>query len=252
MWTLSGLTANRTLVRTVPVPSTQLPLPFSTNRRLTAADFRDAPSNQEARQWLDRTADWPDGRLALWGQAGCGKTHLLHIWAASTGATLWSGQSLRGLPHLPASPGIALDDADAAPDETALLHLLNAAAEAGMPVLLAARTPPARWPVRLPDLASRLRAITAIEIGPPEDALLQALLARLLLERQLRVLEPVQNWLLTRLPRSAGAIRDAVARLDATAMHEQRTITVRFARDVLAHEISGADEDPSPENPPLV
>jgi chromosomal replication initiation ATPase DnaA len=50
-------------------------------------------------------------------------------------------------------------------------------------VLLAARTPPAHWPVRLPDLASRLRATTAVEIAPPEDSLLRSLLARLLAER---------------------------------------------------------------------
>ncbi len=55
-----------------------------------------------------------------------------------------------------------------------------------MPVLLAARAPPARWQFGLADLASRLRAITAVEIGPPEDTLLRILLARLLAERQLR------------------------------------------------------------------
>ena len=97
--------------------------------------------------------------------------------------------ALSGLPELPAA-GIAIDDADAVADEDALLHLLNAAGEAGLPVLLAARTPPARWAAHLPDLASRLRAMTAVEIGPPEDTLLRTLLARLLADRQLRVPEP--------------------------------------------------------------
>ena len=117
--------------------------------------------------------------------------------------------SLTGLPELPAA-GVALDDADAVADERALLHLLNAAGEAGVPVLLAARLPPSRWSARLPDLASRLRAITAVEIGPPEDTLLRTLLARLLADRQLRLPESVQEWLLRRLPRSAAALRDAV------------------------------------------
>ena len=124
----------------------------------------------------------------------------------------WSGL-LAGGP----SGGIAIDDADLAPEEP-LLHLLNASAEAGCPALLASRTPPARWPIRLADLASRLRAITAVEIGPADDSLLRALLLRLLGERQLAVPQAVQEWLLLRLPRTPEAIREAAARLDRLAL----------------------------------
>ena len=213
--------------------SGQLPLPFSPDVRFAAVDFREAPSNEAARAWLARTDDWPDHRLLLWGGSGCGKTHLLHIWAARIGAALWSGPELRGLPDLP-ERGIAIDVADAVADETALFHLLNAAREAGLPLLLAGRTPPSRWTIGLPDLASRLRAITAVEIGLPEDELLRALLARLLADRQLRLAEPVQDWLLLRLPRSAAALGEAVALLDEAALAARRDITVPLAREVLA------------------
>jgi chromosomal replication initiation ATPase DnaA len=221
-------------------------LPIFPGPRFAAADFREAPSNAEACAWLRRTGDWPDHRLALWGESGRGKTHLLHIWAASTGAVRWSGAALRGLHEGLPEVGIGLDDADAVVDETDLLHLLNAAAEAALPVLLVAATPPSRWPVRLPDLASRLRAIVAVEIGPPEDALLCALIARLFAERQLRNLEPVQQWLLRRLPRSAAVLGAAVRRLDAASLALQRRITVTFAAEVLADLLSpdGGSADP--------
>ena len=94
--------------------------------------------------------------------------------------------------------------------------------------------------------------MTAVEIGPPEDTLLRALLARLLADRQLRLPEPVQEWLVRRLPRSAAALHDAVARLDAVALDQHRNITVPFAARVLADllapdEISGTERDPSRE-----
>ena len=233
-------------------PTGQLPLPIFPPPRYAETDFREAESNDAACIWLRRTADWPNHRLALWGEAGRGKTHLLHIWARRTGAALWAGAALPDLPELPPA-GIALDDADAAP-ETPLFHLLNAAGEAGLPLLLAARAPPSRWPVRLPDLASRLRAITAVEIGAPEDALLRALLARLLAERQLRVAEAVQQWLVQRLPRSAAALHDAVARLDAAALEQHRNITVPFATAALADllapdEFSATGVGPSRDGP---
>ncbi|MDA8249733.1 MAG: chromosomal replication initiator DnaA, partial [Rhodospirillales bacterium] len=160
----------------------QLALPFS-HAPLYAVDFLQMPSNAAALAWLARPADWPQRRLALWGEGGCGKTHLLHLWAGREAAALLAGPALPRREAAPAQP-LAIDDADAAP-ERALLHLLNAAAESGLAVLLAGRTPPARWPVALPDLASRLRATAAVEIRPAEDELLRALLARLLAERQI-------------------------------------------------------------------
>ena len=212
----------------------QLPLPFPHQPSYAAADFLAAPSNEAALAWLDRTDDWPDHRLALWGGAGCGKTHLLSLWAGRRGARLLAGADLRGLPDLPAPAGLALDDAGTPPDEPALLHLLNAVRETHTPVLLATRTPPARWPVKLPDLASRLRSVTAVEILPPEDSLLRALLLRLLSDRQLAVGAGLQDWLLLRLPRSPAALRDAVARLDQTALAAGGAVTRTIAAAVLA------------------
>jgi chromosomal replication initiation ATPase DnaA len=192
----------------------QLALPFPHAPHYRTEEFLAAPSNAEALAWLGNTPSWPLRRLALWGPEGCGKTHLLHLWAARQGATLMAGPLLAVEP--PSRP-VAVDDADAAP-ERGLLHLINAAGEAGLPVLLAGRDPPARWNPALADLASRLRATAAVGIGPAEDELLRDLLARLLAERQLAVAEPQQEWLRRRLPRSQAAIREAAARLYHAAL----------------------------------
>jgi chromosomal replication initiation ATPase DnaA len=211
----------------------QLPLPFVHQPTYGATDFIPAASNEAARTWLDRTAEWPEKRLALWGDAGVGKTHLLSLWAGRERALRLQGPLLRDLPHLPASGGIALDDGDAVADETILLHVLNAARDAALPVLLAARAPPARWAVRLADLGSRLRAVTAVGIAPPEEPLLRALLVRLLLDRQLGADPTVLDWLLLRLPRSAAALREAAARLDRTSLAAHRRIDRKIAARVV-------------------
>ncbi len=76
----------------------QLPLLQPATPRFAAADFREAASNAAALAWLRRAPDWPNNRLALWGEAGCGKTHLLRIWATRTDAALMAGPAVEGLP----------------------------------------------------------------------------------------------------------------------------------------------------------
>lgn len=212
--------------------ASQFPLPFPHQPSYRTDEFLRAESNEAALSWLDRVADWPGGQLALWGEAGCGKTHLLHVWTGRIGAALQAGASLPAIPELRPGGGLAIDDADRAAEEP-LLHVLNAAREARLPVLLAAALPPARWNVRLPDLASRLRAITAVQIGAAEDSLLEALLRRLVADRQLDLSAALQDWLRRRLPRSPAALREAVGRLDHAALAAGGRISRTLAADVL-------------------
>ena len=237
----------------------QLALPFAYVPRFRVEDFIPAPSNEEARAWLGRTADWPSRRLALYGEAGCGKTHLLQLWAEHHGALLLDGPSLRRLPELGGSPAIALDDADAAPEEMVVLHLINLAGEMRRPLLLSGRAAPARWPSPLPDLASRLRATTAVGLRPAEDPLLRALLARLLSERQLILSESLQDWLLARLPRHPAALREAVARLDRAALAAGGRVTRAMATALVTTMNGGAGDgsdnsarELSPKEPLLI
>jgi chromosomal replication initiation ATPase DnaA len=216
----------------------QLALPFAHAPAFNAIEFLEAPSNADALAWLARTSAWPGGRLALCGEASVGKTHLLHIWAGRAAARLLPGASLTAMAAYdePAAP-LAIDDADAAAPE-ALLHVLNAASEARQPVLLAARQSPAHWEARwsrpLADLSSRLRAVLAVPIGPPEETLLRSLFARLLAERQIAVPEHVQDWMLLRLPRSPAALHEAAHRFDRASLDSGRGATRAIAARVIA------------------
>jgi chromosomal replication initiation ATPase DnaA len=125
-----------------------------------------------------------------------------------------------------------VEDADGFED-AALLHLLNALTEKGGHALLTARTPPARWNVRLPDLRSRLRAIPAVAIAAPGDESLAAILVKLFDDRQLRVEQPVIDWLVAHIERSFEGARRAVDALDAASLEKRREITVALAREIL-------------------
>jgi chromosomal replication initiation ATPase DnaA len=238
----------------------QLALPFPIAASFDARDVIADASNEAARNWLARPEAWPLRRLALFGEAGLGKTHLARAAAARFGWRWLNGMGLRGLPP-PAPAGSVVDDADCVADEAALLHLINLCAERGETLLLIGRAAPARWPIRLPDLASRLRATQAVGIGAPTDALLRGLLAKFFADRQLRVEPEVQAWLLARLPRNAAGLAEAVARLDRAALGMGGRITRALARLTLAEWLEGqglyddsetAGRSPSPSFAPLL
>ncbi len=216
----------------MPTPP-QLILSFPDLPAYAESDFIHAESNAAARAWLARPADWPDRRLAIWGESGCGKTHLMRIWARRNGAAVYDGRSLHGLPDALPPSGIAIDDIDAVPDESALFHWLNAARDAAIPVLITSHEPPARLKLRLPDLASRLRAFTAVGIDPPEDELLRALLAHLLSDRQWRLESDVQDRILPLLPRAPGELRAFVARLHDAHMAAGGRVTLGLVKQLL-------------------
>ncbi|MFT8721341.1 MAG: chromosomal replication initiator DnaA [Acetobacter malorum] len=221
--------------------SGQIALPFAHRPRFGRSDFVAAPSNAAARGWvLDAEAmwRWPEGRMALWGESGTGKTHLLSVWAARHGAPVIEGrrlneQDVADLFHEGGFRALALDNADQVREEADLLHLINLVRERRMALLMAGQASPARWRVSLPDLASRLRATASVPIGQAEEELLRRLFLRLLAERQMVVAQPVTEWLLRRLPRNAGAIRDMAARLDQAALASGEKVTRALAAGVL-------------------
>jgi DnaA regulatory inactivator Hda len=204
-------------------------------------DFFVSPANRLALAQVDAWPAWPDGRLAVCGPGGSGKTHLVHVWAARAGARILPAASAPrlDLARMPAGAALALEDVDRidratrAGTEEALFHLLNHLAAGGGSVMVTGRTPPAQWDVALPDLASRLRAAPVARLDPPDDALLSAVLVKLFSDRQLDVAPDLISYLLARMERSFEAAENLVTRLDHAGLARQRPITQRLAAEVL-------------------
>ena len=225
----------------------QLLFEFDHAPSLRNEDFLVADNNREACAWLERWPHWPSPVLVVHGPPGCGKTHLLHVFLERTEGlplTLRDLQSGQLVERLDAASAWALDDADrylSPAHEVALLHVYNTIWETKRHLLLTAREPPSRWPVKLADLGSRLKASPAAGIRPPDDALIRAVLVKLFTDRQLQVDDGVLTYVLSHMERTFDAARLIVARIDETALHGHRRITTALVRDVLkATEEGGA------------
>ncbi|MFL5088494.1 MAG: chromosomal replication initiator DnaA [Xanthobacteraceae bacterium] len=214
----------------------QLALALPHAESFAREDFLPGPSNQAALALIERWPDWPARAAALIGPEGSGKSHLAAMWANSAGARFLAARAL-GMTNLTSALATgALVVEDLIPgqfDERALFHLINLAREEEAVLLLTAQTAPAGWRIALSDLVSRLRAIPAVMLSPPDDALLRAVLIKLFADRQLTVDESLIAYLTTRLERSFAAARAAVETLDGEALGRKRPVTRALAAEVL-------------------
>jgi chromosomal replication initiation ATPase DnaA len=220
----------------------QIPLSLPHRAALDRADFLVGAANAAAIALIDRWPDWPSRPVLLAGPVGSGKSHLVEIWRAASGAGVVAASDLAPADAdiLLAGGAVAIEDLHAGPlDEAALFHLLNLANERNAAVLMTSRVWPSALPLTLLDLASRLRAAQPVELAEPDDDLLRRVLTKLFADRQLIVDRLVIEFILTRMERSLEAANLIVERLDKDALAEGRAITQRFAAETLAAFFDG-------------
>lgn len=223
-------------MRTGTVLARQLRLPLQRETSHERGDFIVSAANAEAVRLVDAWPNWPGGCLALCGPAGSGKTHLAEAWARRAAATqVRPGDDVSALrgPFL-------IEDADDWPDQEALFHLINRAPlEGGL--LFTSRQRPVAWRVKVPDLRSRLNAITVAELDEPDDDVLGQVILKLFRERNIRPTDDVLPYLLRRIERSIPAARDLVTLIDETADAEQRPVSRALVRQILEIEAETPD-----------
>lgn len=216
-------------------PSRQLALALSHGDNFSREDFLEGPCNAQAVELIDRWPNWPDRFAMLVGPYGSGKSHLASIWAANSGARVTGLKALgeAAVPDMLVTGALVIEDVDGPGlDERALFHLLNLARQQKADVLMTARTSPVTWPIAIPDLMSRLRALPVVNLAAPDDSLLRALVVKMCVDRQLKVDESTVNYVCSRIERSYSAAQEAVALLDREALQQGRPVTRALAAEL--------------------
>jgi len=196
----------------------QLPLEISPPAAPSLDNFV-AGANAEA---LAAVRALADGRLHesivyLWGERGCGRTHLLRA-------------ATRANPAL-----VVADDVEAlaAAAQQALFNAINAARDGLAAVLAAGSAPPGQLALR-DDLRSRLGWGLVYQLHAPSDAEKAGHLRAEAARRGLRLPEEVLAYLLSHLPRDLASLNAVLDALDRHSLASQRPLTLPLLREALA------------------
>ena len=191
----------------------QIALPLDWPAPESESDFIVTAANAEAVRHLGHWSLWPVMATVLSGPRKSGRSFLGRIFAARAGATLVDGGEQA--------------------DQEELFHAWNRALSDRRPLLIIADSPCSMWDITLPDLRSRLAATPHIAIQQPDDALVRALLERLMASRGIAFGAELPEWIMRRIERSYVAIHRTIDVLDQAAWAKRRKIGVSSARDAL-------------------
>ena len=247
------------------LPMTQLPLALQLAPDATFDTYLVENANAAAVAHA-RALGVGQRRDAVWlaGPAGVGKSHLLQA------ACVAAGRAYRRAIYVPLErraeldPGVlgnlgALDlvtiDAlervagDAA-WERALFDLLNATAESGSGVVLAARAVPAQVGFSLRDLASRGAGAVLYRIAALTDDGQITALIRHAASRGLRLDRSAAQFLSHRVARDMGTLCRWLDWLDTAALAAQQHVTIPLIRALLERRGSAANDAGRASNAP--
>jgi DnaA family protein len=183
----------------------------------------------------------------LWGEAGCGRSHLLK---ATVGAMQRAGLSAAyigcgGEPWpeaLESMDCVALDDVDraGAHAQGAAFHLYNVVRERDRVLLAAGALPPTQLALR-EDLMTRLSWGLVYQVHPLTDDEKMRALNDHAATLGFRLQPEVCEFLLARMRRDMPSLLAALDALDRYSLETKRPITVPLARDLLAGGARGGD-----------
>ena len=235
----------------------QLPLSVQLKQDISFDTFVPGRNGETLGALVELLSGDGDQFLFLWGSRGVGKTHLLQAACAQAQA---AGKDVAYLPLSQVrelDPGVlqnldlldlnCLDDIQCicgrSEWEKAVFTLFNRLREQGGRMVISADTPPARLPVALADLKSRLTWGPAYRVQGLDDEDRLRLLVQSAGRRGLELSPETGRYLLHRCRRDNHSLQRLLDHLDRYSMATQRRLTIPLVREAL-ETIAEPDTDP--------
>lgn len=177
-------------------------------------------------------------QLTLWGNTGCGKTHLLKAWQVHYGGIyIENGADIFRLPEHLHTQHIAFDNIQNYNEnqQVALFALFNDCKDQGFAMLFASNTPPAALPLR-DDLKTRLAWGAVYEVLALSDDDKINALRQLANERQMYIDDAVFHYLMNFISRDMRQLSGCLKQFDDFAVQHKRRMTVPLLKAFLAEQ----------------
>ena len=184
----------------------------------------------------------------VWGESGCGKSHLLQaecqlatlaqwrcIYLEAEQLLAFGPEVLDGMEHFDL---VCVDDIDrllgAELWEEGFFHFYNKLFDGGSSLVVSARSAPRSLNIGLPDLQSRLCSGEVYQIASLADDAKMEFMISDAHKRGFQLTPEVADYIIQRSPRDILSLQAVLETLDALSLSEQRLITIPFVKKALS------------------
>ena len=210
---------------------------FNLTRRsaFNREDYFISSTNNLSIKILDNWNKSFDTGLIIVGPAACGKSHLSAVWSKETSAIIYNFPNFleTDIKFVAKDHFIVLEDLEMLQlvndkkkliVEEKILHIFNNLSENSGKIIFTSRKLPKFWGIELKDLLSRLMSLTILELNIPDDNLLEAVMAKQFLDKQIKVDNEVLKYAIPRMERSFLFAKKLVEELDIESLKTNKPI----------------------------
>ena len=213
----------------------QLLLNLNQKQNFNYNDFYVSESNYYAFQLIDTWPKWEKNIINIFGENGCGKSHLSEIFKNKYKATILDEKELKNetLKKLKIPQNIILENFKNKTDEKLLYSLFNLVDQDNKFLIINSNLGLMKMDFELIDLKSRINNCIPAEIKIPDDDLIFALILKNLSDKQIKIEKKLIEYIVKRIDRSYRKILEFIYKIDTISLKKKKPINLKTIKEII-------------------
>ncbi len=214
----------------------QLVFKFPFKTKYFEQDFYVSSNNFLAYKLIESWPNWAGKWLNVYGEKGCGKTHLSKILERKISKVkVINAKNINDLliHEIVKIDCLIIDDFENSINENLLFSLLNQSKQHDTYILINSVYPIAKSIFKLKDLQSRINSFTYIGIDLPTDDLLKVIIAKSFSDKQINLDPKVSDYIIKNIDRSYEKMLKFVKDIDELSLSSGKSININLIKKLL-------------------
>tara|TARA_B100000941_G_scaffold288481_1_gene265463 strand:- start:668 stop:1324 length:657 start_codon:yes stop_codon:yes gene_type:complete len=214
----------------------QLIFKFPFKIRYYEQDFYVSSNNFSAYKLIESWPNWPGKWLNIFGDPGCGKTHLSKILEKKIKKIkILDAENISNdiVPILNQLECLIIDNYKNNIKEELLYSILNQSKQLEKYIVINSIKPISKMNLKIKDLQSRVNSFVFIGIDLPTDDLLKVIISKSFSEKQINLNPKISEYILKNVDRSYEKMFKFIKDVDDLSLSTGKSININLIKKVL-------------------
>jgi len=215
--------------------SQQLLFNFPFKKTYLSQDFYVSKNNFNAFKLIESWPQWPSRFINIFGQKGCGKTHLANILSSKITSLIISSKKIDEniMNKFKTKECLIIDDFENDIEEKLLYSIINLASQDNKYLIISSPISLKKFKINLKDLNSRFTSFIEVGIDLPTDDLIKVILTKNFSDKQIAISKKNIDYVINNIDRSYEKINLFSNLIDNLSLEKAKPINLKLIKDVL-------------------